>query len=92
MDRNRRAFADYLPTPFDGDVDYLRASAPFPVPDARVEAVHAAAAAGWEQRVASISVRDVPGDHFSALSTDHAPALASAIRGIVDARLSFGSI
>ncbi len=92
LDGNRRAFLDYAPAWFEGEVDYLRAAEPFPDPACRFPAVYAAAERGWSAHAASVGAREAAGNHFTLLAKEHAPALAAALRDIVDARLSFSVV
>ncbi|MCW5831409.1 MAG: amino acid adenylation domain-containing protein [Labilithrix sp.] len=90
--RNRRAFLDYEPGWFDGTVDLLRAVDDFPDAGARFPDVYEAADRGWTSRIRDVVVHSIGGNHFTLLAKENAPALASAIRATIDARLSFSAV
>ncbi|MEX5710660.1 amino acid adenylation domain-containing protein [Parafrankia sp. FMc6] len=61
----------YRPEPYAGDVTFLRHSGTYPFPGSRD-----AVTAQWDEVcLGDLSIVDVPGDHFSCLSVEHAPGV-----------------
>ena len=87
LDANRAAFLDYDPAWFEGEVDLLRASDPIPDPAARFPDEYRRHDAGWERRISSVSVHEVPGNHFTLIAKENAGRLAATIRHVVEVRL-----
>jgi amino acid adenylation domain-containing protein len=56
----RRAVRRYVPQPYPGPIALF---------DSATERAHAEPTRGWDRVAASVSVRYLPGDHFSALTT-----------------------
>ncbi|MFD0851714.1 hypothetical protein ACFQ07_05760, partial [Actinomadura adrarensis] len=87
-ERNRLAFRDYRPAPFDGKVHHLRAverldiDTPQPVDDG----------GSWRRVIADLVRHDIAGTHYSLLDGEHAEGLAETLAGIVEEDLSYAEI
>ncbi|GAB2810469.1 non-ribosomal peptide synthetase [Streptomyces daliensis] len=89
VDHHRAAFLDYDPAPYDGAVDLLRATEVIPEVRGALPDGYLTGDRGWSCRIGEVTVRDVPGNHFTLLAKENAEELAKAIRETVEARLSF---
>lgn len=86
---NRRLFLDYLPTFYDGLIDFVRAGQELTDDELNCDEVHAASDRGWSPYVGELSVTTAIGDHFTLLASEHVASLAATLRNIVSARLTF---
>lgn len=89
VEHHRAGFLDYAPAPYEGPVDLLRATDVEPEVHEALPPGYLSGDRGWGRRTVEVTVRDVPGNHFTLLAKEHADALAAAIRETVDARLSY---
>ncbi|MET9960471.1 amino acid adenylation domain-containing protein [Streptomyces sp. NPDC006326] len=92
LERHRAAFLGYAPRPCTGPVHLLRAARPFPDPRIDLPAALRGEDHGWRALISDLTTRDIPGDHFTLVSEEHAAELAKEIRGIVEDSLSFNEI
>lgn len=92
LESNRRAFLDYEPSWFDGEIDFLRAVEPFPETGDEFPKTYSLADRGWGPQVRSVEVHDIAGNHFNLIAKENADALADTIRSIAEARLSFSVV
>jgi pyochelin synthetase len=68
----------YHPEPYAGDITFLRHSGAYPFPGSRD-----AVTAQWEEMcLGELRIVDVPGDHFSCLSIEHAPGVVRLLNEI----------
>lgn len=69
------AITRYQPEPYAGDITFLRHSGAYPFPGSK-----AAVTEHWEELVmGDLTILDVPGDHFSCLSAQHAPGVLGTL-------------
>lgn len=91
IERNRGAYLDYTPHPYDGPVHLLRAAetgaSPDPYAVLRQGPDH-----GWGEVLPDVVTQTVPGNHFTLLDEHHAPRLAAVLTAIAEAGLSFTEI
>jgi amino acid adenylation domain-containing protein len=90
LERNRDAFLGYRPQRFHGRAFLLRAVDQHPDPRVRVPEAYLAGDRGWGSIVDDIVARDIPGDHFSLITQQHAAALAVTITDIARSQMSSG--
>ncbi len=91
-DANSAAYLDYVPTPLDIQAHLLRAAVlPGGVADA-LPAPYRDAMLDWGRLLGSVEVDTVPGDHYSLVHAEHAPALAAALQKILEADDEFGEL
>ncbi|WP_131787849.1 non-ribosomal peptide synthetase [Protofrankia symbiont of Coriaria ruscifolia] len=70
----------YQPEPYAGDVTFLRHGGAYPFPGSRD-----AVTAQWEEVcLGDLRIVDVPGDHFSCLSVEHAPGVLRLLGQLTD--------
>ncbi|MFC4034728.1 amino acid adenylation domain-containing protein [Streptomyces polygonati] len=74
------AITRYDAEPYADDITFLRHSGAYPFPGSK-EAV----TEYWEElTLGSLNILDIPGDHFSCLSVEHAPAVLKHLEALTD--------
>ncbi|GLU50203.1 non-ribosomal peptide synthetase [Nocardiopsis ansamitocini] len=74
------AISRYEPEPYAGDVTFLRHSGAYPFPGNKESVTDY-----WERLVlGTLTVTEIPGDHFSCLSVPYAPGIVKLLAEITD--------
>ncbi|WP_436775930.1 amino acid adenylation domain-containing protein [Yinghuangia sp. YIM S09857] len=74
------AITRYQAEPYAGDITFLRHSGAYPFPGSRD-----AVTEHWHDlALGELRILDIPGDHFSCLSVDHAPGILKVLDDLTD--------